>query len=109
MERLHIFDEIEIGMPVKQESDKSDVGTVEFMKYGKATTPGVDIVTEFVRDVFDAKPDFPDEVYEKLYAEGFIRVERGLKPDAFVFPSQIAHIANNEVHIKVDEDDLLTE
>lgn len=113
MERTHIFDGIEEGMPVVQESDKEKIGVVEFVRYGEGegaiALPEIDTIVEMLADALDTDSDYPDEVYEKLYAEGFLRVERGLKPDAYVFPSQIAHVLDGEVHINVDEDELLNE
>ena len=113
METKHIFDNIEDGMLVVQESDKEKVGTVEFIRYGEGDgaveLPGIDTITEMLAEALHVDSNYPDEVYEKLYAEGFIRVERGLEPDVYVFPSQIAHVANGEVHISITEDELLKE
>ena len=114
MERTHIFDAIEEGMPVLQESDKEQIGTVEFVRYGEGTSsdidlPSADTIMKTLADIFDPDTNYPDEVYERLYAEGYIRVERGLEPDAFVLPNQIEHIVDGEVHISVSEEDLFTE
>jgi len=113
MERTHIFNSIETGMPVIQESDKEKVGTVEFIRFGEGAEvgelPEVDTLVEILAEAFTANDRFPDEVYQKLYAEGFLKVDRGLKPDAFVLPSQIAHVVDGEVHTSVDEDELLNE
>lgn len=113
MEKTHIFDDIEKGMDVVEEGTKDKVGTVEFIRYGEGAEavdlPEIDTIVEMLAEAFDTDSNYPDEVYEKLYAEGFVQVERGLKPDAFVFPSQIVHVRDNEVHINVSGDDLLKE
>jgi hypothetical protein len=113
MQRTNILDAIKIGMPVLQESDKEKIGKVEFVRYGEGLDsvdlPEVDTLVEILADAFSASNKYPDAVYKKLYAEGFIKVERGLKSDVFVFPNQIAHVVNGEVHINVNEDDLMKE
>lgn len=113
MEQTHIFKNIEKGMPVLQESDKEQIGTVEYVKFGEGEgaveLPTVDTITETLAEVVDPKRNYPKEVYEKLYAEGFLVVERGLKSDVYVLPNQVVHVVDGEVHIGVSEDELLEE
>ena len=112
MEQTHIFNRIEEGMDVVQESDKEKIGTVEFVKYGEGEdveAPEIDTIMELLADIFDPKTDYPDEVYQRLYANGFLVVDRGLKSDVYVMPNQIVHVVDSEVHINVSEDDLLSE
>lgn len=112
MEQTHIFNRIEEGMDVVQEFDKEKIGTVEFVRYGEGEVddlPEVDTLIEILADVFDPKTDYPEEVYQRLYSNGFLVVDRGLKSDVYVLPDQIVHVVDGEVHINVDEDDLLSE
>lgn len=112
MEKTHIFNRIEEGMDVVQEADKEKIGTVEFVRYGEGEVddlPEVDTLIEILADVFDPKTDYPEEVYQRLYSNGFLVVDRGLKSDVYVLPEQIVHVVDGEVHINVDEDDLLSE
>lgn len=112
MEQTHIFNRIEAGMDVVQEADKQKVGTVEFVRYGEGEgvdIPEVDSLIEIFADIFDPKADYPEEVYQRLYSDGFLIVDRGLKSDVYVLPNQIVHVVDGEVHINVNEDDLLSE
>lgn len=113
MEMTHIFDNIKKDMPVLQESDKEKIGTVEFIKFGEGDgavdLPEIDTIVEMLTEAVNFQSDYPKEVYERLYAEGFLVVERGLKPDVYVLASQVVHVVDGEVHVNVDEDELLAE
>lgn len=113
MELTHIFDDIKNDMPVIQPNDNEEIGKVEFVRYGEggnnADLPATETIIEALAEALTGNPDYPDEVYQRLYSEGYIQVERGLEPDAFVFPNQIANVTDGKVYLKVNEDDLLKE
>ena len=113
MEQTHIFKTIEKGMPVLQESDKEKIGTVEYVKFGEGEgtvdLPEINTITQALAEVVDPKRNYPEEVYQRLYSEGFLVVDRGLKSDIYVLSSQVLHVVDGEVHVNVDEDSLLKE
>ncbi|GAB5494701.1 MAG: hypothetical protein Phog2KO_49160 [Phototrophicaceae bacterium] len=111
MEQTHIFKTIEKGMPVLQESDKEKIGTVEYVKFGEGEgtvdLPQIDNIVKALAEAVDATRNYPDEVYQRLYTEGFLIVDRGLNSDVYVLSSQVVHVVDGEVHVNVDADDLL--
>lgn len=113
MENTHIFDHIENDMPVIQPSDNEEIGKVEFVRYGEgdsvADLPEIDTIVEALANALTGNSNYPDEVYQRLYAEGYIQIERGLEPDAFAFPSQIECVSDGKVYLTVNQDNLLKE
>lgn len=67
---------------------------------------GGDTFVDNLADVFG--DDIPRELAERLINEGYLLVEGGLlRSDRFVLPYQVAQVSGDEVHLNVDEDELI--
>ncbi|MEM9953790.1 MAG: hypothetical protein AAF846_19430 [Chloroflexota bacterium] len=106
------FEHIEEGMTVITPDD-NEVGTVEFVQYAdggsEAELPEIENIMDVLADALTMNTRHPKEVYERLYLNGFIRIERGLEPDKYAMPEQIECVTDDTVYLNVAEEELLDE
>ena len=105
---------VEEGMDV-YDVNGDKVGTVDSFQYG---TEGVtetvpedntdDSIMEAVAEVF-SPGELPEEVRERLLQHGYIRIDKGLLQGfGYVLNNDIRNVGNDGVHLKVDDDGILT-
>ena len=87
--------ELELGEGPARDSGQPEVSDNSFV--------------EAVATAFNPE-EVPSEVAEKLRRHGYIRIDsnRFLASDRFAAAEQISSVANNEVHLNVDYDQLAT-
>ncbi|MGJ3237720.1 MAG: hypothetical protein ACFE0Q_03340 [Anaerolineae bacterium] len=106
-----ILNDVQEKMTVMESANGEKIGTVEFVRYGESTDsvdlPEIETIAQTLREALDPDVSYPDEVYKRLYNEGFVRVDRGLQSDLFVFPNQIERVSDDVVYLNVSKDNLL--
>jgi len=116
-----ILSQIHEGMEV-YDREGQKVGTVEHVQFGDEdpTNPGVETRTaqnpellnnslvENLAEALAGTNDVPEVVRARLLRYGFIKVDTGLlSSDRYIMPDQIAHVAEDRVHLLVLHKDLL--
>lgn len=106
-----VFNQIEEGMEV-YDSEGVRIGTIEAFRLGEGMTSAgqTDIVTiaEIVAETIGTRKELPTVLYNRLYADGFAYVPRGiLRPDVLIFPDQIDSIEDEQIYLNVERGELL--
>lgn len=126
-QHTNILNLVHEGMDVYDREDKK-VGTVERLFFGSASTMdagdyeaqtqtvdqeivdyGRGSIVDAIADAFDPADDIPESLRNRLLQQGFIRVDgAGLfASDRYVVPEQIARVSDDNVYLKVSQDDLI--
>jgi len=103
--------EVKKGMDVYDRNGEQ-IGTVQAMHLGDAniddTTPNIATIQKFLEPLLNGPHEFPEVIYNRMYREGFVRVQRGLlQSDAFVFANEIQNIEGQDVHLNVPKDEIM--
>lgn len=88
-----------------RQANESGVGTTDPDVGDYATTLIDDVATTFTSD----DNDLPEEEREQLLNKGYIQIDSSgfFTADRFATADQIARIEGNDVHLNVDQDDLV--
>lgn len=105
------FNEIATGMDV-HDVNGDRVGTVQSFRYGDASVepdkPDLNVIQQLLEPLLNGSREFPEVIYDRMYREGFLRVQRGLlRSDVFVFAKEVESISGEDIHLNVDKDELL--
>lgn len=90
----------------------NQLGTVQAMHFGDAniedTTPNINMIQKFLEPLLNDPREFPEVIYNRMYREGFVRVQRGLlRSDLFVFANEIQRIEDQKVYLSIPEDEIM--
>jgi hypothetical protein len=106
------LDEVDEGMDV-YDVNGDHIGEVEYLHYGtEGYSEPVDDdmpadIFEMFAEAFDGSPDLPEEVVERLYQDGFIRIEKGiLRNDSYVLATNIRSVDSDGVHLSISRDEI---
>lgn len=88
-----------------RQANESGVGTTDPDAGDYATTLIDDVATTFTSD----DNDLPEEEREQLLNKGYIQIDSSgfFTADRFATADQIARIEGNDVHLNIDQDDLV--
>ncbi len=114
------MEQIRVGASVFDRTGK-EVGAVKTVQFGddNAHTARAEAVAppelpqqhpflDAIAAVLAPTPTLPDPIRERIIRTGYVHVERNpVQGDAFIVADQIAGVSDSEVHLSVDEDDLI--
>jgi hypothetical protein len=104
------------GMKV-YDVEGNEIGTVEEVYFGSggvtADLPETydNDILDIIKSAFGGDYNIPDEIKERLIRKGYVRIDGMglLDRDRFVMPEQIAHVSDEGVRLRTDDDQLLHE
>ena len=117
----NVLRDVHHGMKVFDASHK-EIGRVDWVQFGNddPATPFLEARTiegmekrndNFIDNLVDAfrVDNLPDVVRERLLMQGFVRIDAAglFAADRYVLPDQIGSVANDELMLKVEKDELM--
>jgi len=110
MQTQTVLNQVSEGMDVYDASG-DHMGKVVYIRFGEpvaeADMPDNVTIAEELTEALGGSVEIPTVVYGRLYREGFVRFDRGLlRHDGFVFPTQIAYVNDDGIHLNVDKDEV---
>ena len=104
------FAQIVEGMNV-YDRDGVHIGAVKAFRSGEGTieAQNAEMLTkvEVISQTIGTSVKLPSQLYDRMFAEGFVCVNRGLlRSDGVIFPEQIDEVVDNTIYLKVGRDEL---